>query len=102
MKTKVMVLDPRAGVRSQITALLAELGLETEAATFPFQLMERLGQAEPPAALVVAPELGNLSGNAMLALVRTIRPRMETLIIHQPEREKGLLENLARRLKAAR
>ncbi|MBS2037547.1 hypothetical protein JST97_21345 [bacterium] len=102
MTTRVMVLDPRPAIRAQVIGLLKELGLEAEAATFPFQVLERMSQPEPPSALIVAPELGNLSGNAMLALVRSLRPRMDTQVINQPERERGLLENLARRLKAAR
>lgn len=95
----ILVLDPRTNQRARLTGLLDGLGVPYKVMGSPSQALTEL-QTSEPFALIVAPQLGNLSGSGMAGLAHALRPRLETLIVDQPEQDRGLVENLARRLKS--
>lgn len=98
-KQSVVVAEPRSAVRARLLQILDQLQLPYSCVQAPSQVLEAV-RLNSPTALVVAPELGNLSGTSLIALARAVSPKLEGLVVDQPERDRGLIENLARRLRA--
>jgi hypothetical protein len=98
MDKQVVVADPRPASQARLLPLLEQLNLSYQVVNWPAQVLEQV-RRDSPKILLVAPEFANLSGVALLALARAINPRLEGLILEQPERDRGLLENLARRIR---
>lgn len=94
----ILVIDPRPEARARLTQLLDQLQLPHKFVQVSEALVE-LGAKEPPTAMIVAPQLSNLSGDAMIALARSMQPRLECLVVAQPDKDRGLLENLVRRIR---
>ena len=99
MNKTVLVLDPRPGVRARTMQMLEQLEVEAVAEPSATHALQQLLQDEP-AGLVVSPQLNTLSGEGLLALARSFRPKIETVVIEHPDQDRGPLENFVRRVKA--
>ena len=94
---KILLVEPRPARAQAVADLVRAAGaLEVETVRDATSALARLGSGEF-GALASARWLPALGGASLAALARTLQKGLETVVYEDPEQERGILEDLARR-----
>lgn len=93
---RILVVEPRAARAEAVTALLKGAGA-TEVETVP-DAAAALARLSGSGALVTARWLPDMDGGSLAALARTAQKGLAAAVYEDPEKERGVLEDMARRL----
>lgn len=95
---KILLVEPREARVQTVTALLRGAGA-SEVETVP-DAAAALPRLSGCGALVTARWLPDMEGGSLAALARTLQKGLTVAVYEDPQKERGVLEDLARRLPA--
>ncbi|HXE71341.1 MAG TPA: hypothetical protein VNO81_01670 [Candidatus Nitrosotenuis sp.] len=93
----VLLVEPRAGRAAAFEKILRQGGAEVETVPSVAQALPRMG-AEGLKGVVVSRWLPEMSGSTLAGLVRVLNRNLPVAVVEDPDKEKGILENLLRSL----